>query len=282
MFFSIFTKNKLSLKYFFFLLTFFISSLNFSQEKYPINYFRSPLDIPIVLSGTFGELRNNHFHSGLDIKTQGKEGLKIYAAADGFVSRIKISQYGFGKAIYITHPNGFSDAMILEKFQSELKNQSTDNVSYWPWFLNGATTVDGEPMFVGVCGLRNVSKNNTITGYCLEVGVHLLPEYWNQGYANEMLSAVLDWAFDARGCKSIFAGHHPENIATASLLKMKTKLGFKLCHSTALKELTVAVNGWLFTSKVISSPNFMPSSSATSTSTDTVFSPVHSPATTSL
>jgi len=61
-----------------------------------------------VLSGTFGELRSNHFHAGLDIKTQGKEGLNVYAAADGYVSRIKISHYGYGKAIYITHPNGYT------------------------------------------------------------------------------------------------------------------------------------------------------------------------------
>ncbi|MGJ8745023.1 M23 family metallopeptidase [Polaribacter sp.] len=85
-----------------------ITSLNYAQEKYPTNYFRSPLDIPIVLSGTFGELRSNHFHSGMDIKTQGRQGLKVYAAADGYVSRIKVSQYGYGKALYVTHPNGFT------------------------------------------------------------------------------------------------------------------------------------------------------------------------------
>ncbi|QXP74808.1 M23 family metallopeptidase [Tenacibaculum sp. AHE15PA] len=79
-----------------------------AQKQYPKNYFTSPLKIPIVLSGTFGELRSNHFHSGIDIKTQGKEGLPIYAAANGYVSRIKVSQYGFGKAIYLKHPNGYT------------------------------------------------------------------------------------------------------------------------------------------------------------------------------
>jgi hypothetical protein len=85
-----------------------ISSISFSQEKYPQDYFRDPLDVPIFLSGSFGELRSNHFHAGLDIKTQGKEGLKVYAAAEGYVSRIKVQQFGYGKAIYITHPNGFT------------------------------------------------------------------------------------------------------------------------------------------------------------------------------
>jgi Peptidase family M23 len=90
----------------YFLLIF--SSISVAQTNYPKDYFRSPLDIPIELSGCFGELRPNHFHSGFDIKTQKKEGLNIYAVADGYVSRIKISTYGYGKAIYVTHPNGYT------------------------------------------------------------------------------------------------------------------------------------------------------------------------------
>jgi len=94
-----------------------ISILSFGQKKYPKNYFRSPLDIPIVLSGTFGELRSNHFHSGIDIKTQRKEGLDVFATADGYVSRIKISLWGYGKVIYITHPNGYTSVYAhLSKF----------------------------------------------------------------------------------------------------------------------------------------------------------------------
>lgn len=79
-----------------------------SQENYPKDYFRSPLDIPIKLSGNFGELRPNHFHAGFDLKTNQKEGLNVYAAADGYVSRIKISTSGYGKALYITHNNGYT------------------------------------------------------------------------------------------------------------------------------------------------------------------------------
>jgi murein DD-endopeptidase MepM/ murein hydrolase activator NlpD len=84
----------------------FFSASIFGQTNYP-NDFISPLDIPIDVSGSFGELRSNHFHSGLDIKTNKKEGLNVFAVADGYVSRIKISTYGYGKAIYITHPNGY-------------------------------------------------------------------------------------------------------------------------------------------------------------------------------
>jgi hypothetical protein len=80
----------------------------FSQKEFPKDYFRSPLDIPLQLSGNFGELRPNHFHAGFDLKTQQREGLNVYAVADGYVSRIKISTFGNGKTIYITHSNGYT------------------------------------------------------------------------------------------------------------------------------------------------------------------------------
>ncbi len=86
----------------------FTFQLSISQTNYPQDYFRSPLDIPLNLSGNFGELRTNHFHAGLDIKTQQQEGLKVYAVADGYVSRIKVSPFGYGYALYITHPNGYT------------------------------------------------------------------------------------------------------------------------------------------------------------------------------
>lgn len=80
---------------------FLLFSLNtFSQE------YRSPLNIPLVLSANFGELRNNHFHSGIDFKTQGVEGKPIYSIADGYISRIGVSPSGYGLALYIDHPNG--------------------------------------------------------------------------------------------------------------------------------------------------------------------------------
>lgn len=89
----------------FFLL---INTSIFSQNQYQRDYFNPPLDIPIELSGNFGELRPNHFHAGFDYKTKKKEGFNVFAAADGYVSRIKISTFGYGKAIYISHPNGFT------------------------------------------------------------------------------------------------------------------------------------------------------------------------------
>ena len=90
------------------LLFFLLTQITFAQVEYPKDYFRSPLDITIILSGSFAELRTNHFHSGLDIKTQQKEGKNVYTAAEGYVSRIKIQHYGYGKALYVTHPNGYT------------------------------------------------------------------------------------------------------------------------------------------------------------------------------
>jgi len=90
------------------ILTLFFCNLFFAQNQYPKDYFSPPLDIPMQLSGNFGELRPNHFHAGFDLKTNQREGLNVYAVADGYVSRIKISTFGNGKCIYITHPNGYT------------------------------------------------------------------------------------------------------------------------------------------------------------------------------
>jgi hypothetical protein len=108
------------MKYLFAIL--FFSHFAFSQSPYPQDYFRNPLDVKLILSGSFAELRSNHFHSGLDIKTQQRTGLDVYAAAQGYVSRIKVSHYGYGKALYITHPNGYVSVYAhLEKFAPKIE-----------------------------------------------------------------------------------------------------------------------------------------------------------------
>ncbi|MFS4469396.1 M23 family metallopeptidase [Maribacter sp. 2210JD10-5] len=92
------------------------------QENYPIDAFRPPLDIPIILAGTFGELRSNHFHSGIDIKTQQREGLPVYGIGDGTVTRIKVSLWGYGKVLYVAHPNGYTSVYgHLQKFSPDIE-----------------------------------------------------------------------------------------------------------------------------------------------------------------
>ncbi|MFV8322447.1 M23 family metallopeptidase [Flavobacterium sp. LS2R12] len=101
----------------------FLCTSVFAQVDYPKDYFRPPLDISMQLSGNFGELRPNHFHAGFDLRTQQKEGLKVYAVADGYVSRIKISTFGNGKTIYINHPNGFTSVYgHLKMANGEIEN----------------------------------------------------------------------------------------------------------------------------------------------------------------
>lgn len=86
------------------------------------NSFHPPLNIPLVLSGNFGEIRANHFHSGIDIRTNGQTGLNVYSIEDGYVSRIYVNSSGYGRAIYITHPNGVTSVYgHLENFSPKIQ-----------------------------------------------------------------------------------------------------------------------------------------------------------------
>lgn len=109
------------------------SSFVFSQKDSYSNY-HSPLEIPLILSANFGEIRPNHFHMGIDFKTKGVEGQKILSIEEGYVSRIKISPYGYGKVIYVNHPNGITSVYahcsafvpkidsIIKAYQTKLQN----------------------------------------------------------------------------------------------------------------------------------------------------------------
>ena len=118
------------------LSVFFISTVFlYSQDKYPKKDFIAPVDFKMLLSGNFGELRGNHFHSGIDIKTGGESGKKIYAIADGYISRIKVSPFGFGKAIYIRHGNGYTSvyghlSSFNEKLHKWVKEQQYSKESF--------------------------------------------------------------------------------------------------------------------------------------------------------
>ncbi len=91
-------------------------------QNYNKNYFRLPVNIPIHLAGNFGEIRTNHFHSGIDIKVP-FIGLPLYAAADGYISRIRKSSDGYGNALYITHPNGLRTVYgHMHKFRKDIES----------------------------------------------------------------------------------------------------------------------------------------------------------------
>jgi len=85
--------------------------------------FISPLEGDLRLSGNFGELRSSHFHAGLDIKTNLTIGKPVYAAADGYVSRLKVAHFGYGKALYLTHQDGFSSVYAhLDRFSPSIQD----------------------------------------------------------------------------------------------------------------------------------------------------------------
>src|SRR3984885_13827128 len=109
------------------------------SRPYPKNYFRYPLDLPPVTAGTFGELRPNHFHSGLDFKTMQITGYPVHAAQDGYISRLRGGFGGCGNSIYITHPSGYTTvyghierfAPALEKAVRQMQYaQQTDMVDF--------------------------------------------------------------------------------------------------------------------------------------------------------
>jgi len=88
------------------------------------------MDIAPVISSSFGEIRGNHFHSGLDYKTNQREGYPVYAVADGYISRLRVQAAGFGNAIYITHPNGFTSVYGHLKNFNERISQTIKNYQY--------------------------------------------------------------------------------------------------------------------------------------------------------
>src|SRR4030042_2608767 len=79
---------------------------SFTQTSSPVSSFTPPLDIPLKLTSNYGEIREAHFHSGIDILAD--PGLKVYAVREGTISRIAVTLKGYGKALYVTHPGGYT------------------------------------------------------------------------------------------------------------------------------------------------------------------------------
>lgn len=115
------------------------SALPADSVQYPQGYFRSPLDIPLTLAGNYGEPRRAHFHAGLDFRTNQQEGLKVYAPANGYVSRVNVQGAGYGNALYIRHPNGWVtvyghlksyNAVITERLRKEQYSKESFAVDF--------------------------------------------------------------------------------------------------------------------------------------------------------
>ncbi|MDR2882164.1 MAG: M23 family metallopeptidase [Alistipes sp.] len=88
----------------------------------PTDYYRPPLDIPVYLSANFGEIRVNRFHTGIDIKTGGVTGKPLHAAADGHIARVTVAPAGYGRALYVAHPNGTTTVYAhMDRFTPEIE-----------------------------------------------------------------------------------------------------------------------------------------------------------------
>ncbi len=100
----------------------YCSAQFFPPKNYPQNYFTYPVEATVSLSANFGALRPNHFHMGLDCKTDKVQNKKVLAAADGYIAKVKIESWGFGRAIYINHPNGLTTLYAhLNEFYPKLE-----------------------------------------------------------------------------------------------------------------------------------------------------------------
>lgn len=114
---------------------------------------------------------------------------------------------------YICASGAFSQEEIKSRLALEMKNQQNYGVAYWPIFLRN------NGIFIGCCGLRPLD----VPAGEWELGIHLMPEFWRQGYALEATKAVIDYAFSRLNASAVCAGHHPDNPASPGLLH---SLGF--------------------------------------------------------
>ena len=112
----------------------------FPPKNYPQDYFRWPLDVKPGIAANFGELRPNHYHMGLDCRTDSKENQPVHAAADGYIAKVKVEPYGFGQCIYINHSNGLTTLYAhLNAFYPELEKYVKEQqykLKQWKVFLD--------------------------------------------------------------------------------------------------------------------------------------------------
>jgi murein DD-endopeptidase MepM/ murein hydrolase activator NlpD len=124
-----------------FTLTVFVCQAQvFPAKKYPVDYFDYPVAAARSFAANFGELRSNHYHMGFDCRTDKAQNKRILAAADGYIAKVKIEPWGFGRAIYINHPNGLTTLYAhLNEFYPELEKyvkQQQYTLKSWAVYLN--------------------------------------------------------------------------------------------------------------------------------------------------
>lgn len=132
--------NKSVLSGFFILINTICFAQLFPAKNYPQQYFQWPVKVKVGIVANFGELRNNHYHMGLDIRTDQKVNVPVYASADGYIAKVKVEPFGFGRCIYINHPNGYTTLYAhLNDFNPALEKYITEQqykLKQWAVFLD--------------------------------------------------------------------------------------------------------------------------------------------------
>ncbi|HTC01598.1 MAG TPA: M23 family metallopeptidase [Ferruginibacter sp.] len=132
--------SKFILSFGFIIVGFSAISQVFPEKNYPKGYFQWPVDAKIALAANFGELRLNHYHMGLDCKTDQVQNKRVFAAADGYIAKVKIEPSGFGRCIYINHPNGLTTVYAhLNNFNPALEKYVTEQqykLQSWQIFID--------------------------------------------------------------------------------------------------------------------------------------------------
>jgi hypothetical protein len=189
----------------------FFFNIKQAAAQLPVNYFRSPVGIPLDLSANFGELRPNHWHMGLDVRTNAKENLPIYAAAEGYIAHIGIRPQSFGRFIIINHPNGLSTLYAhLNDFFPELEKYVTDmQYEKETWAIELDFTKEQFPVskgaFIAYSGNTGGSQGPHLHFEIFETktGKRLNPLLFNFGINDNVPPAITKLAVYDRG-RSVF------------------------------------------------------------------------------
>lgn len=189
----------------------FFFNVRQAASQLPVNYFRNPVGIPMELSANFGELRPNHWHMGLDIRTLAKENLPIYAAAEGYIAHIGIRPQSFGRFIIINHPNGLSTLYAhLNDFFPELEKYVTDKqYEKETWAIELDFTKDQFPVskgaFIAYSGNTGGSQGPHLHFeiFITKTGKRLNPLLFNFGINDKMPPVITKLAVYDRS-RSVF------------------------------------------------------------------------------
>ncbi len=153
----------------------------------------SPIHYKMTLAGNFGEFRPNHFHGGIDIKTEHMEGKPIYSVAEGYIYKVSVGMNGFGKAVYVRHPNGLTSVYgHLRDFSPRIRarvrrvQQQQHNDTCEVVFRPGQMPVAANQFiaFSGNCILRYIALRTTCSWTRWSICATVLPTmslhaYWH-------------------------------------------------------------------------------------------------------